>query len=263
MQKLTQWRPRNGCDDHRRRSALPLNCWNLMGYFPWCLRQVPLTRYMLLSGRLSAVKDFCFDRTGIYQNDPGAAIISWLGFYHKGNVGHNSPKTPWNFTLLNPFDGTRGYWNTDGNRAGGLPHVARKVIMGLLRNGNPQKVGIQKKWRCHDVLREQNSRRLGNERASLVQEDNQMKLMKCLQFNIILQYFQLQLLLNSFNPHSFSVHYGFDTFESLLVSPFFRLKTCCQWWRRMSFPSMMWCFKRHTIWMNPIASMGRWYMVVS
>ena len=36
---------------------------------------------------------------------------------------------------------------------------------------------------------------------------------------MILPYFQIQLLLNSFNPYSFSVHYRLDTFESLLVSP--------------------------------------------
>ncbi len=223
---------------------------------PWCLRQVPLTRYMLLSGLLFAVKDFCFDRWHLSEwswrsNNiltrflSQRKLVNLCQFYLTKSHGISLIWISWDENDIETDGSSPFHVVSSPCMRAGLTHAARKVIMGLLRNGNPQKVGalgLRMSW-CYEsyCMREQNSRKLGMKGLVLWQWSDEM--MKCLQFLNILQYFLLQLQSNSLNPHPFGVHYRFDTFY---YAPQ-RLKTCCRWWRRMSFPSMMWCFKRHTI----------------
>ena len=181
MQKLTQWRLRlaktlyrefqhlwefgrniplafrNGCDDHRRRSALltgyPVELLESDGkYRGACVRyRLPDTCYYPVSC-LQWKTFVLIEMASIRMILEQIANILTCFLSHFGD--------------LEKFHLTKSHGN--------FTHLARKVIMGLLRNGNPQKVGcpqngIRKPWVLFRHERTE-FKKTGNKRASLVRK---------------------------------------------------------------------------------------------
>lgn len=229
MQKLTQWRLRlaktlyrefqhlwefgrniplafrNGCDDHRRRSALltgyPVELLESDGkYRGACVRyRLPDTCYYPVSC-LQWKTFVLIEMASIRMILEQIANILTCFLHISGTWKNSTSQNPMGISLIWPERWSWACFEMVIRRKWG----ALKMVFGSHES--------------YSGTREQNSRRLGIKgRVLWGRESDEM--MKCLQFNMILQYFQLQLLLNSLNTYSFRVHYRLDTFESRLVSP--------------------------------------------
>lgn len=204
MQKLTQWRPRlaktlyqefehlwefgrniplafrNGCDDHRRRSAL------LTGYPVELLESddyintvVPAsgTAYQIhvtIRSLVCSERPLFWSKWHLSEWSWSRLLISWLAVFHISGTWKNSTsQNPMGISLIWIFDGMKRYFSTDGFRWG-APMWPERWSWACFE------MVIRRKWAPSKWLLEAMSRlfrhertefkKTGNKRASLVRK---------------------------------------------------------------------------------------------